>query len=137
MHVERHPAFRGDLAPDAQRIADEAGSRVADFRRVARKAGVSLAINLDVVRPHLVEDRRYHFRRRVFSDLRAIGAGVEIEVNAEEALGALQTPGRVGSLGGVHFCRSWQGRNQEEPKSRLRDGACCVFSSFKFRRFHK
>jgi hypothetical protein len=57
---------------------------------------MTLAIDLEVVRVHLIDHALDHFGRRILPDLGAILPGVEIKVDPEETVGPAG-PLRVGS----------------------------------------
>ncbi len=91
VHVERHTASCGNLAPDLERVPHEAAGLVSHFRRIAGVSGVPLAVNLDVVRLHHVEDLVDHFRSRVLTDVVIVGLGMEVEMKPQEAVSPLQS----------------------------------------------
>jgi hypothetical protein len=93
MHVERDAMASRDLAPDAERVADDPGGLIADLGRVARQAGMTFAVNLQVVGADQIDDVLNHRRRRARADVRAIHAGVEIEVDAEKTVRAFESRG--------------------------------------------
>ena len=117
VHVERDAVLGGHLPPEPQRIADKARRRVADLGRIARQPGMALAVDLEVVGMDLVDDVLDHRAGGVLADLRAVRAGVEIEVDAQEAVGPLEPRrlrgkagrgegnyGKTGDIGPFHGC---------------------------------
>src|SRR5208282_4864889 len=90
--------------PERQRVADESRRSVADVRRIAREPRMSLAVNLEVIGMHLIDDGLDHRPRRVLADRLAVGSGMEVEVNAEEALGPSEPPGTGRSYWLIERC---------------------------------
>ena len=79
----------------SQRIANEAGRRIAHLGRIARIAAMTFAVDLDVVGLDLVDHELDHLRRGPLADAVAVIARVEIEMDAEEGVGPFH-PRRIG-----------------------------------------
>jgi hypothetical protein len=71
---------------------------MTDLRRVTAEAAMALAINLEIVGPDEVDDFLNHRGRGVRADVGVLVVRVEVEVDAEETLRALEPlRRRVGS----------------------------------------
>ena len=90
MHEEADALLGGDLPPDPQRIADKARRGGAHAGGIAGESGMPLAVDLHVVGPHGLEQPLDALARGALAHLLAVGAGVKVEVHAQEALAALQ-----------------------------------------------
>ena len=97
VHEQGDPPLSCHVAPDSQRIADEAGGRVAHLGRIARITAMPFAVDLDVVRLDLVDHQFDHLRRCPRPHAVAIVARVEVEMDAEKGIGPLH-PRRIGSF---------------------------------------
>jgi len=95
MHVKRDSFRSGHLAPDPQWIPDEPRGWVSHFGGVTRKPAVALAIDLQVIGMHQVDDVLHHRRCRVLADLFAVWTRVEIEMNPQEAVRPQEALGRL------------------------------------------
>ena len=115
--IESDAALGGGIPPDAQRIADKAGGRIAHLRRIAGVAEVPFAIARQIVGIDEVDDAADHLRRGIFTDFRAIRSGMEIEVNAQKAFGAFAAPGRF--TGGSGKFRGPESGCREHPENSL------------------
>ena len=91
MHVQSHTFFSRDLTPDSQRILHETRCGIPHLRRIARAAGMSLAVTLNVIRLYLVDNIFDHLTIDLLSDVFAVIAGVKIKMDPQKALGPLQS----------------------------------------------
>jgi len=87
MHEQGDSPLARHLAPDPQRIADEARGRLAHFGRIARITAMPFAIDLEVVGLDLVDHGLDHLRRGPRPNAVAIVARMEVEMDAEKSLG--------------------------------------------------
>lgn len=124
MHIERDAVFGGDIAPESEGIADEAWGLVSDVGGIAGESRMSFAVDLDVIGMDQVDDGLDHLASGVFSDFLAVIAGVEIEMDAEEAVGAGDSFGMGlgrGSLGGADCA----GEQEQESEGRAKSVRVC------------
>ena len=96
VHVKGHAVPCGHIPPHPQWIPHEPRGRVSHPGRVAAETGMTLAIDLQVVRVHLIDHALDHFGGRVLPDLGAILPGVKIKVDPQKAVGPARAL-RVGS----------------------------------------
>ena len=95
VHIESHAPLGGHAPPDAQGVAGDIGTRVADLGRVARNAGMPFAVDLDEVWIDRVEEPADHLVGRVGADM-VVQAAVEIEMDAEEGVFPFQAGRFIG-----------------------------------------
>jgi hypothetical protein len=118
----------GDLPPDPQRIADKARRGGAHPGGIARESGMPLAVDLHVVGPHGLEQPLDALAGGAFAHLLAVGAGVKVEVHAQEALASLQPRGvlrrrEAHALGRRVFSRCGQGWHKDHRDQQMHSRA--------------
>ena len=84
MDIQGNPTFRSDVSPYFQRIGHKTRRRYSDFSRIARKTGMSLAVALDIIRLHSVDNVFDHLSGDMFANFIIIALCMEIEMYTEE-----------------------------------------------------
>lgn len=93
MNEQGDAASGGFGSPDGERIADDAGGGGTDLGGPTEPAGVAFGIVLDEVWTDAVEEASGGFGRDIPSKHGVFFIGVQVEMQAEIALGAAQAPG--------------------------------------------
>ena len=89
VHEQGHAPFGSHLSPDLERVPDKSRRGMTHLGGITRNARVPFAVDLQIIRVHLVHNGLNHGAGGVFAHLGAIQSRMKIKMNPEKTIRTL------------------------------------------------